>query len=203
LRHRCILCRCGRCLRPQFPFGVQPVIDVVAIPATSRAVQLERPAGDGVISRLGCRVGSDARLPIGTVSTLSAFRLADLVIIPSPITFAWTLLFPDFSLRGGGERFWHDSAGFVSYCFALCRWTPPKKREEWTRVRRSDMTRARRNVWNGARGLETVPDERSRLCDVVPGVQAPSSPYLRSRPYSCVRVMPSRRAAFALFQPLS
>jgi len=109
----------------------------------SRALQPERPAGDGVISRLGCRVGSDARLPhrhgldvVGVSPRRSGHH-------SSPITFAWTLLFPDFSLRGGGERFLHDSVGYVSYCFALCPWTPPKRRDERTRVRRSDVTRAR------------------------------------------------------------
>src|SRR3977135_2725761 len=30
------------------------------------------------------------------------------------------LPFTDFSLRAGGECFLHDSAGFVSCCFALC-----------------------------------------------------------------------------------
>ena len=142
MRHRCILCRCGRCLRPQFPFGVQPVIDVVAIPATSRAVKLERPAGDGVISRLGCRVGSDARPPSARsrrcrrfVSRIWSSFISDHVCMDAPLH--------RLQPTRRGERFLHDSAGFVSYCSALSPWTPPKRRDEWTRVRRSDVTRAR------------------------------------------------------------
>src|SRR6266850_6443785 len=43
----------------------------------------------------------------------------------------------------------------------------------------------------------------TRLSDVLWGVQARSSLYLRSRQYNCVRVIPNRRAAFDLFQALS
>src|SRR5260370_30522960 len=87
---------------PQFPFGVQPVINVVAIPVTSRTVQPERPAGDGVISRLGCRVGSAARLPHRHRLDVVAVSSRGSVRHSSPITFAWSPLFTDFSIRRAG-----------------------------------------------------------------------------------------------------
>ena len=44
---------------------------------------------------------------------------------------------------------------------------------------------------------------RQDTADVLQDVWAVSSPYLRSRPYSCVRVIPNLRAAFDLFQSVS
>ena len=46
-------------------------------------------------------------------------------------------------------------------------------------------------------------DVGAHTSHVLHGVRAVSSPYLRSRPYSCVRVMPSLRAAFDLFHAVS
>ena len=42
----------------------------------------------------------------------------------------------DVSLRGRVERFLQDSAGFVSCCFGLRRWTAPKRRREGRCARR-------------------------------------------------------------------
>jgi hypothetical protein len=45
-------------------------------------------------------------------------------------SIARSLFFVEFSLREGVECFLHDSAGFVSYCFALRRGRPAKRLDE-------------------------------------------------------------------------
>jgi len=45
----------------------------------------------------------------------------------------------------------------------LCPWTPPNKRDERTRVHRSDVTRGLATSGTAKRGLETVPTNESHL----------------------------------------
>jgi hypothetical protein len=67
-------------------------------------------------------------------------------------------LFAPFSLGDDVERFLNNRAGFVSYCFALCRRRSPEGCDERRRAHWSEMTRAGSRMCGTApERLETVP----------------------------------------------